>query len=163
MGRRAELLADRIEEGATGLAAFAEGLSDAEWRTPIAGGGKDRRSVGVIVHHVASVYPVEIDVARAVASGKAVMDVTWDAIAEMNAKHASEHAGVTKAATLELLRRNSREAAAATRAFTDDELDRAAPFGLSYGAPVSAQFVLEDHAVRHTWHHLARIRATLGR
>ena len=34
-GRRAELLADRIEEGAAGLAAFAEGLSEAEWRTPV--------------------------------------------------------------------------------------------------------------------------------
>ncbi len=33
MSRRAELLADRIEEGAAGLAAFAEGLSEAEWRT----------------------------------------------------------------------------------------------------------------------------------
>ena len=35
MSRRAELLADRIEEGAAGLAAFAEGLSEAEWRTPV--------------------------------------------------------------------------------------------------------------------------------
>ena len=33
VGRRAESLADRIEEGAAGLAAFAEGLSEAEWRT----------------------------------------------------------------------------------------------------------------------------------
>ena len=32
VSRRAELLADRIEEGAAGLAAFAEGLSEAEWR-----------------------------------------------------------------------------------------------------------------------------------
>ena len=34
-GRRAELLAARIEEGAAGLAAFAEGLSEAEWNTPV--------------------------------------------------------------------------------------------------------------------------------
>ena len=34
MGRRAELLAARIEEGANGLAAFAEGLNDAEWKAP---------------------------------------------------------------------------------------------------------------------------------
>jgi hypothetical protein len=33
--RRAELLADRILEGAAGLAAFAEELSEAEWRTPV--------------------------------------------------------------------------------------------------------------------------------
>jgi len=61
------------------------------------------------------------------------------------------------------LRRNSREAAAAVRAFTDEELDRAAPFSLSFGAPVTAQFVVEDHALRHSWHHLARIRTALRR
>jgi hypothetical protein len=61
------------------------------------------------------------------------------------------------------LRRNGREAAAAVRAFTDDELDQAAPFSLSFGAPVTEQFVIEDHALRHSWHHLARIRKVLGR
>ena len=81
----------------------------------------------------------------------------------MNAKHAHEQAGVAKAVALELLRRNSREAAVAVRAFTDDDLDRAAPFSLSFGAPVTAQFVIEDHALRHSWHHLARIRTALAR
>ncbi len=163
MGRRAESLADRIEKGAAGLAAFVEGLSDADWRKPMSGSGKDRRPVGVIVHHVASVYPIEIDLAKAIAGGKAVTDVTWEAVGEMNAKHASDQASVTKAAALELLRQNSREAAAAVRAFTDDELDGTAPFSLSYGAPVTAQFVIEDHALRHSWHHLAGIRRALGR
>ena len=37
MGRRAESLADRIEEGAAGLAAFAEGLSEVDWSTPMSG------------------------------------------------------------------------------------------------------------------------------
>ena len=73
MGRRAESLAARIEEGAARLADFAEGLSDAEWGTPAS--ATDHRTVGQIV----------------------------------------------------------------------------------------SQFVLEDHAVRHNWHHLARIRAALGR
>ncbi len=123
----------------------------------------DRRSVGVIVHHVASMYPVEIDIAKTIASGKAVTDVTWSAVAEINASHANEYAGVTKPEALELLRRNSRQAAAAVRAFTDEELDRAAPFSLSFGAPVTAQFVIEDHALRHSWHHLARIRTALGK
>jgi hypothetical protein len=43
------------------------------------------------------------------------------------------------------------------------ELDQAASFSLSFGAPVTAQFVIEDHALRHSWHHLARIRKVLGR
>jgi len=123
---------------------------------------KDRRTVGVIVHHVASMYPIEVDLARAVASGKAAPEVTWELVADINAKHAQEHAGVTKASALELLRRNSREAAA-VRVFTDEELDGVAPIGLSFGAPVTAQFIIEDHALRHSWHHLAGIRRALGR
>jgi citrate lyase gamma subunit len=161
MSNRSELLADRIEEGAAGLAAFAEGLSEEEWRQPVS--GSDARPVGVIVHHVASTYPIEIDLARTIAGGKAVTEVTWEVVAELNARHAREQVEVTKADALELLRRNSLEAAAAVRAFTDDELDGAAPLSLSFGAPVTAQFVIEDHALRHSWHHLARIRKTLGR
>ena len=161
ISRRAALLADRIEQGAAGLAAFAETVSEAEWSTPVS--GSDHRSVGVIVNHVASMYPIEIDVARAVASGKAITDVTWDAVAQINAQNAQENAAVTKATALELLRKNSSEAAAAVRALTDDELDQAAPFSLSFGAPMTAQFVIEDHALRHSWHHLARIRKALGR
>src|ERR1700722_6895578 len=107
MSRRAEMLAARIEEGAAGLAAFAEGLSDAEWNTPVS--STDRRPVGVIVHHVAFMYPIEIDVARAVASGKAITDVSWEVVAGINAKHAQENGRATKAAALELLRRNSSE------------------------------------------------------
>jgi hypothetical protein len=161
MSRRAELLAARIEEGAAGLAAFAEGLSDAEWGTSTS--PTDRRTVGQIVNHVALVYPIEVDLARAIASGKAVTDVTWPVVAELNAGHAREHAKVTKAEALELLRRNSGQAAQTVREFSDEELDRAAPFSLSFGAPVTAQFVIEDHAVRHSWHHLARIRTALAR
>lgn len=64
---------------------------------------------------------------------------------------------------LQLLAKNSREAAAAVRTFTDEQLDTAAAFSLSYGAPVTAQFVIEDHALRHSWHHLAKIKRALGR
>jgi hypothetical protein len=161
MGRRSESLANRVEEGAAGLAAFVEGLSEAEWKTPVS--ATDRRSVGLIVHHVAAVYPVEMDLARAIGGGNAIPDVTWEVVAELNATNARENAGITKAEALALLRRNSREAANQVRAFTDEQLDSAAPFGLSYGAPVTAQFVIEDHPVRHSWHHLARIRKALGR
>jgi hypothetical protein len=159
--RRAGVLADRIEEGASQLTAFAEQLSEAEWAMPVS--ATDHRPLGVIVHHVASVYPLEVEAARAIAGGNAVTEVTWDAIADMNARHAVEQAETRKADTLELLRRNSREAAAAVRGFTDAELDQAAPFSLSFGAPVTAQFVIEDHALRHSWHHLARIRKAVGR
>jgi hypothetical protein len=161
LSRRAESLANRIEEGAEILGAFAETLSAEEWGLPVS--STDRRSIGIIVHHVAAVYPIEIDIARAISRGEAVTEVTWEVVAELNAKHAKELGVVSKAVALELLRKNSREAAEAVRAFTDDELDQAAPFSLSYGAPSTAQFVIEDHALRHSWHHLARIRKAVGR
>ena len=58
------------------MVAFAEKLSEADWRTPVSTSGADRRSVGVIVHHVASVYPIEIELARTIATGQAVTEVT---------------------------------------------------------------------------------------
>jgi hypothetical protein len=160
---RADLLADRIEEGARGLAAFVETLSDAEWNTLVRESEGRGRPVGVVVHHVASVYPIEVHLAQAIGSGKAIEDVTWEVVADLNSNHAKENGSVAKATVLQLLMKNSREAAAAVRLFTDEQLDTAAPFSLSYGAPVTAQFVIEDHALRHSWHHLAKIKKALGR
>jgi hypothetical protein len=160
MGARAEALADRIELGARALASFAEGLTDAEWRAAVA---PDGRPAGVIVHHVASMYPAEVELAKALASGQAITGLTWAAIAEMNAKHAHANAAVGKKETVELLRRNARAATEAVRALTDQELDRAAPVSLNADAPLTAQFFIEDHALRHSFHHLARIRAALRR
>ena len=117
--------------------------------------------VGVVVHHVASVYPLEIELAQTLARGQAIVGVTMDAVHEMNAAHAREHHDVTKEAALDLLGRNSTAAAAAILALTSEELDRAAPASLYSGAPVTCQFMLEDHAVRHSYHHLARVRRAL--
>ena len=155
---RANALADRLEEGARRLMAFAIGLTDEQWRTRTP---KDGRTIGVIVHHVASVYPVEIQLAQTVAEGKPVTGLTMEDIDEMNARHATENAGVTKDETLDLLRRNSSAAAAAIRAFSDQQLGEAAPVSLYADAPLTCQFVLEDHAVRHSYHHLARLQRAL--
>ena len=160
MSKRTDALADRLEQGARALAVFAIALTDAEWQTRVP---SDGRQVGVIVHHVASVYPLEIKLAQTLAEGQPVTGVTWDAVNKMNAVHAKEHDGVTKEATLALLRRNSEEAAAAIRALSDEELDRSAPVSINADAPLTCQFILEDHAVRHSYHHLARLREALKR
>jgi DinB family protein len=157
----AEALATRLEQGARALAEFAGTLTDAEWRTPF--GTNDTRTIGVIVHHVASIYPLEIQLAQVLATGQPITDVTWDAVAHVNAHHALENDGATKEAALELLARNSAAAAAAIRALSDAELAQAAPVSLYGDAPLTCQFFLEDHAVRHSYHHLARIRKALGR
>ena len=156
---RASALADRLEQGARALATFASGLTEEQWQTRVP---KDGRKVGVTVHHVASVYPIEIQLAQVLAGGNPVTGVTWDVVHEMNAGHAKENDAVTKEAAVDLLQRNSAAAAAAIRALSDEALDRAAPASLYSEATITCQFKLEDHAVRHSYHHLARLRAALN-
>ncbi len=160
MNNRSEALAARLEAGAAALAAFAATLSEAEWQTRVP---HDGRKVGVVVHHVASVYPIEIHLAQLLASGQPVAGVSWDVVDTMNAKHAMENDGVSKEDTLALLASNSAAAADAIRTLRDDQLDRAAEVSLNSDAPLTCQFLLEDHAVRHSYHHLARIKAALSR
>ena len=159
MGQRANALAERIEQGAAALAAFAEGLSEEQWRRAIP---PDGRSAGVIVNHVASIYPLEIELAQTLASGKPIVGVTWAAVADVNAKHAAENASCGKRETVELLRKNSKAAADAVRKLSDAELDQAAPVSLNHDAPLTTQFFIEDHALRHSFHHLAKLKASLA-
>jgi hypothetical protein len=157
--RRANALAERLEEGARALEGAASALTETEWQTRIPGDG---RAIGIVVHHVATMYPLEVQLAQALAAGNPIADVTWDAVHDLNAKHAIANNAVTKAEAIDLLRRNSGAAAAAIRALSDEELDRAATVSLNSDAPLTCQFFLEDHAVRHSYHHLARIRVALG-
>jgi DinB family protein len=158
MSTRTDALADRLEHGARELAAFARDLTPAEWQARVPGDG---RKVGVTVHHVATMYPLEIQLAQRLAGGGPVSGVTWTMVHELNAAHAKEYDGVTKAAALELLDRNSWAAAAVVRTLSDRELDQAAPVSLNADAPLTCQFFLEDHAVRHSYHHLDRLRSAL--
>jgi hypothetical protein len=160
MSSRSQALADRIEQGAAALADFAETLSHAEWRTLVP---TDNRTVGVLVHHVASVYPLEIDLAEGMSAGKPIAGVGWDAVAQMNAQHAHDHAQVGQHESIALLRQNSKAAADRVRRFSDAQLDAAVTVSLNADAPLTAQFFIEDHALRHSFHHLANIRAALKR
>jgi hypothetical protein len=158
MSQRTNALADRLEQGVLALTSFASALTHEAWHTRLPGDG---RTIGVVVHHIATMYPLELQLAQTLAAGKPVFGVTWETVHEMNARHAREHAAVTKAAALDLLRRNSAAAAAAIRALGDAELDQAASVSLNADAPLTCQFMLEDHAVRHSYHHLAGMRRAL--
>jgi hypothetical protein len=156
---RSHALADRLEQGARALAALASMLTPAQWETRIP---TDGRKIGVVVHHVASMYPLEIHLAQTLAAGQPVEGVTWNDVHALNANHARDNDAVTKEAALDLLLANSAAAATAVRALDDVQLDRAAAVSLNADAPLTCQFFIEDHALRHSYHHLARIRAALA-
>ncbi|HEY1953217.1 MAG TPA: DinB family protein [Gemmatimonadaceae bacterium] len=158
MRHRSNALAERLEQGARALADFASNLTEEEWQLTVP---HDGRKIGVVVHHVGNMYPLEIQIAQQAARGEPIVGVTGEAVNGINAAHAAEFDGVTKAEALELLRKNSAAAARDIRALTDDDLDRGVPLSLNDDAPLTCQFILEDHAVRHSYHHLAVIKAAL--
>jgi len=156
---RSKALAERLERGARDLIALARTLTPAQWETRIPGDG---RTVGVVVHHVANMYPIEIQLALTLASGRPIEGLSWNDVHALNGQHAKEHGAVTKEAAIELLSANSAAASAAVRSLSDSELDTAAAVSLNADAPLTCQFFIEDHALRHSYHHLARIRQALG-
>jgi hypothetical protein len=158
MSKRSYELARRLELGALALEAFASSLTEFEWQSRVPGDG---RKIGVVVHHVASMYPIEIQFVQTLAKGEAIEGVTPEVVNKINADHAKKFDGVTKEEAIELLKQNSAAAANAIRALSDEELDQAAPVSLNSNAPLTCQFFVEDHPVRHSYHHLARIRAAL--
>lgn len=159
MSKRADNLAENLEKGAQALASFASNLTESEWHKPLP---QDGRKIGVVIHHVATVYPLEIKLAQGVAKGDPVVGLHMDGIHKMNQGHAVDNDAVSKEEAIRVLKQNSAAAANAIRTLTDEELDTAVPVSLYADAPLTCQFVLEDHAVRHSYHHLAKMRAALN-
>jgi hypothetical protein len=139
--------------------AFVEGFLEAEWQTLCPDEG---RPVGVLVHHVANFYPAEADLIKVLASGQGITDISMDMVDQMNAEHAETQAHCTKEETLELLQRNSASIANVIRELDDEQLDRAAPISLHWGAPLTTQYFIEEHPLSHSFAHLVSIRAAVN-
>ena len=159
MSTRANELANRLEKGANQLLAFAERLSQAEWETICP---TEKRSIGVLIHHVASNYLVEVDLFQGLASNKAIEGVTWDMVDQMNDEHADTKASCSKTETLELLKQNRTLASNAVRALSDEQLDKASPISLNWDAPLTTQYFIEEHPISHSYAHMASIQAILN-
>jgi hypothetical protein len=158
MGARAEMLAKQFEGKANELTAVIEKLSEADWKKVTAA---EKWSVGVTAHHVAGAHETIAGLARTLASGQTLPPFTMAMLDEMNAKHAKDFAGCTKAETLALHRKGSTDAAASVRGLSDSELDRTGV--LLTGMPaMSVQQIIEGVLIHHIEEHMGSIRATVG-
>ena len=123
---------------------------------------KDGRKIGVVVHHVATHVPAGdpagADACRRQAGGG--RDLGRRPRDECRARqgvrrrHAERRRSICFGATARQPR--PRSGLSATRSSIAPP-----PVSLNADAPLTCQFMLEDHAVRHSYHHLARIRAAL--
>jgi len=159
MGKRSESLVNRIREGTSEVIKFVQACSDKDWETRVE---NDDRTVGVLCHHVASAYLVELNVLNALKEGNGLAGVTWDMVNQGNAQHAKEHPNPTKTDTIELLKENSEIIAAVVDELSDEQLDAVGPISINHNAPLSVQFFIEEHPIAHPYYHLDSIKAAIA-
>lgn len=158
MGARAESLAKQYEAKAAEMTATINRLSDADWKKTTAA---EKWPVGVTAHHVAGAHEPIAGIAKTIASGQSLPNFTMAMLDELNAKHAQDFAGCTKAETLALHEKGVAAAAAIVRGFSDAQLDQSGTV-LAGMPPMTTQQVVENILISHIDDHMGSIRKTVG-
>jgi DinB superfamily len=158
MGARGETLAKQFETKAGEATAVLERLSDTDWKKVTAA---EKWTVGVVAHHIAASHETLGGLIKMLADGKPGPNIAMDVIHGMNAKHAQDFAGCTKAETVALHKKNVGSVASMLRGIGDAEFDRSGPVvnGLP---PMSAGQLAGGLLCGHIDEHLGSIRATVG-
>ena len=152
---RAAALADDFGAANAEAVAFARTCPEEAWMRPVPG---EEWTVGVVLHHIAESHGTSARWLGEMARGEGVPD-TAEAIDRANADHAVRAASVTPVETIALLTDGGARLEAVLRDFSDEELDRSAPFGPA-GGRVFPTVDLAAVPARHTREHVAHARAT---
>ena len=158
MSARAESLAKQFEAKAAEMTAVIKGLSDADWKKTTAA---EKWSVGVTAHHVAGGHEGILGIVKTLAAGRSIPNFTMDMLNEMNATHAKEQAGCTKAETLALHEKGAAAAAAVVRGLSDAELDKNGSVFVGV-PPMTTQQAIEGILINHINDHMGSIRRTVA-
>jgi len=136
--------------------AFVETCTDGHWTTMVDG---EDWPVGVVIHHIAVGHLQMTDWLGLARRGEAITTSAAEIDAD-NARHAHDFAGVTRADTIDGLRRHGAALAQLIRGLGPSELSTSTAFGPANGMEVTTeQLVLV--AARHCRTHLADARAAL--
>jgi hypothetical protein len=149
-------MADDFQAANDEAIAFAGGCSDEQWSTMVRG---EEWPVGVVLHHIASGHELMIGWLGRARRGQEILTTAAEIDAD-NARHAEDNAGVTRAETVEALRRNGAELAIVIRSLDGDELATSVPFGPADGMAVTTLALVEVSA-RHCRTHLTGARDAL--
>lgn len=155
---RARMLAWRVEQAHETLVAALVRCTPRRWRAICADTGW---TVGVEAHHVAVNEAAILHAILAAAEGQPHAPITPEALDAINARHAIEFAGIGKARTLALLRRNGAKAVAAYRRLSDAQLARTATL-VAGEPPASVADWIEELALGEIASHSEYIRAAIA-
>jgi hypothetical protein len=158
MSQRTKELVERFTAFNQELIAFVDNCSDENWRKVCS---SEEWTVGVVAHHVAAGHLGALDFVRAIVAGEAIPEITMEAIDQMNAQHAREHADCTRKEVLALLRENGSAFVNYLDRLSDGDLDRTGNLGV-IGAEVSAEQFVEMVILQSAGRHLTSMKATTG-
>jgi len=157
MGAKGETFARQFEAKAQEATAVIEKLSDADWKKVTAA---EKWPVGVTAHHIASAHQGIGGIMKALADGKSGPNIPMEALNQMNAQHAKDFAGCTKAETVELHKKNAAAAAALLRGIDDAAFDKSG--SVFSGAPAMSAGQMAGILCSHIDEHLGSIKKTVG-
>ena len=158
MGGKGEAFAKQFEAKAEEATTLLEKLTDADWKKTTAA---EKWTVAVTAHHIASSYEPATRIIKSIAAGQALPHFTREILDEMNAQHAEEFAGCTKAETIALHKTEAAGAAAALRGLSDGELAKTGTVFTGM-PPVSAEELVKRILLGHVDAHFGSIRRTIG-
>jgi len=158
MGARAESLAKKYEAKAAELTATIQKLSDADWKKVTTA---EKWPVGVTAHHVAGGHEPISGIVKTLAAGQSISGFSMSMLDDMNAKHAKDFAGCTKAETLALHEKGVKAAVAVVRSLGDADLDKSGTVLVGLPA-MTAQQAIEGILINHIDDHMGSIRKTVG-
>ncbi len=158
MGARGEALAKQFEAKVHEATSVLEKLSDADWKKTTAA---EKWTVGVTAHHIAGSYERVAHIINTVATGQTVPHFTTEMLDQMNAKHAEEYAGCTKAETIALHKKGAAAAAAVVRDLSEEQLAKS---GIVFAGlpPMTAEQLVMRGLLGHIDEHFGSIRKTIG-
>jgi hypothetical protein len=158
MSQRTKELVERVTAFTNDLIAFVDNCPDEGWRKVCSG---EEWTVGVVAHHVAAGHFGAIDFVRMIVAGEAMPEITMEAIDQMNAQHAKEHANCTREEVLGLLRENGTAFADYLEGLHEADLARTG-YLAAIGGDVSAQQLIEMVILQSGGEHLDSMRAATG-
>ncbi len=155
---RAAALADDFAAANADALEFARSCTESEWALTVPGEGW---TVGVVLHHIAERHAHGARWLEDMARGEGVAETAED-IDRANAAHEVRAEAVGPAETVALLEANGDVLEKVLRGFSDEELDRTAPFGPAGGRRLPTEDLAAVPA-RHTHEHLSHARGAVGR
>ncbi|MCE7989082.1 MAG: DinB family protein [Caldilinea sp. CFX5] len=159
MSQRAQELVQRFAAANNAMIQYIEGCSEADLNKVTSGEGW---RVRVAAHHIGGSHEPVAGLAYLIATSAELPALTMEMFNQLNAQHAADYANVSKADVLAALQQGGAKAAGMVGGFSDEQLDRSAHV-TAFGGVMSTQQVIENILIWHIDHHMASIKATVGK